>query len=258
MTGRIGRLIGISALAVALAGTVGGAAAQDSEPVRHFERFTQHEINMCFIAQALMNDTTEGATKDRYLANLMAFVSGANSADTQEVQDRADVLRGALPSEQLAALADACAQGLLDTKGPARFALPHADAIGEGAYNAYRRAKSPAPSPEPYNSQPIDRTDAQIAADRHENECRAIMDAGVEKATRSFRQAQGEIKAWMRAGNIGSPPGLYDIQNGCSAIGSAISQLNAKECAGEYVDALAQFRANYYIDFNGSSGFSCN
>ena len=252
MTARIGRIFGTAALAAALAGLVGAAAAQDSEPVRHFERFTQHDMKMCFIAQYLMVDATSGEAKDRYLATWVAFAGGGQSEPTDLVKDRGDLLVAALSPEQLAVLADACRPALLGASGPVRFTLPFPELIGESALASSRRARNGGPTPDERAAE------ARAAAARLDSECRAIVDAGVEKATKNFRQAQSEIQVWIRAGAFGSAPGSYDIQNGCNAIDSAGNQLNANQCPADYAQALMDFRASYYINFNGGSGYSCN
>ncbi|WP_285713480.1 hypothetical protein [Erythrobacter oryzae] len=251
MTGRTGRTLGTAAFAAALAGLVGAAAAQVSEPVKHFERFTQHDMKMCFIAQYLMVDATSGEAKDRYLATWVAFAGGGQSESDELVKDRGALLQAALSPAQMAVLADACRPALLEAGGPARFTLPFPELIGESALASFRRSRNGGPTAEERAAE------ARAAAARLDAECRAIVDKGVAEATREFRQAQGEIKVWIRAGSFGSPPGQYDIQNGCVAIDNAGGQLNTKQCPAEYAQALMNFRAGYYIDFNGSGGFSC-
>jgi hypothetical protein len=252
MAGRIGKHLSAGIIAAALSGMVGAAAAQDSEPVRHFERFTQHEIKMCFISQYLMIDVSTGEAKARYLNNWVAFAGGGQSEPDELVKARADLLQAALSPEQLAMLADACQPALMDAGGPTRFALPFPELIGAGALASFRRASSSGPTVDEREAE------AHAAAARQESECRSIMDAGVAKATRSFKQAQSEIQVWIRAGAFGSAPGSYDIQNGCNAIDSAGSQLNASQCPAEYAQALMEFRAGYFINFNSGSGYSCN
>ena len=238
--------------ATAVAASVGAAAAQDSEPVRHFERFTQHDMKMCFIAQYLMVDATSGEAKDRYLATWVAFAGGGQSESDELVMDRGALLQAALSPAQMALLADACRPALLEAGGPAHFTLPFPELIGESALASFRRARHGGPTEDERAAE------ARAAAARLDGECSAIVDAGVEKATRSFKQAQGEIQVWIRAGAFGSAPGQYDIQNGCSAIDSAGSQLNARGCPADYANALMNFRSGYYINFNGGSGYGCN
>ncbi len=223
MAGQIGRILGTSALAALLAGTVGTAAAQDSGGgSRHTERFTDHELRMCQGAAGLTQNLNTGEIK---------------------------------------ALADSCASALREDAAPARFVLSRADIIGEGpfaAFTASRAAERAAAERGRLAYEQEERERQRADAERVDRECGAILNAGVEKATKNFRQAQSEIQVWIRAGAFGSAPGSYDIQNGCNAIDSAGSQLNANQCPAEYAQALMNFRAGYFINFNSGSGYACD
>ena len=263
MTGRIGTRLGTGLLAVALAASVGAASAQDGGPgARHFERFSAHDAKTCYLASGLVQSVESGAEKARYLANFYAFSENEANKDIDYVVERSKLIFNALTRNQLILLGERCETALRDDDGPARFTLPYSDMIGERALAAYLGggdSGQAAAAAEPQADYEVQaRASAQAEAARLDSECRAIVDAGVEKATRNFRQAQSEVQVWIRAGSFGSPPGQYDIQNGCIAIDSAGSQLNAKQCPAEYANALMKFRAGYFIDFNGSGGFSCN
>lgn len=263
MTGRIGTRLGTGVLGAVLAVSVGAASAQDGGPgPRHFERFSDHDAKTCYLASGLVQSIESGAEKARYLANFYAFSEGQANKSVDYVAERGKLIFNALTRNQLILLGERCETALRDDDGPARFTLPYADMIGERALAAYLgggdsgQAVAAAEPQVDYEAQA--RAEAEADAARLDSECRAIVDKGVAEATREFRQAQGEIKVWIRAGSFGSPPGQYDIQNGCIAIDSAGNQLNAKQCPAEYANALMKFRAGYYIDFNGSGGFSCN
>ncbi|WP_143738428.1 hypothetical protein [Erythrobacter colymbi] len=264
MTGRIGTGLGTGLLAAVLAASVGAASAQDSGGgARHFERFTTHELLVCEAASGLMQDLNSGDIKAHYLENFYAFRERTRGiGDPIEVfTDRVYLLFHNLSREELGSLADACERTLEQDEAPARFVMIRPETIGEAAFatfTATRAADRAAAERGRLAFEQEERERQRADAARLDSECRAIVDAGVEKATRNFRQAQGEVQVWIRAGSFGSPPGQYDIQNGCSAIDSAGSQLNAKQCPAEYANALMKFRAGYFIDFNGSGGFSCN
>jgi len=262
VTGRIGRVFCTAALAAVLAASVGAASAQDGGPgPRHFERFSAHDARTCYLASGLVQSIETGAEKARFLTNFYAFAEAEANKNVDHVAERGKLIFDALTRNQLILLGERCETALRDDDGPARFTLPYAEAIGERALAAYLdggssgQAVAAAQPQVDYAAQARARAEAEAA--RLDAECRAIIDKGVAEATRNFRQAQGEIKVWIRAGSFGSPPGQYDIQNGCIAIDSAGSQLNARQCPAEYAEALMKFRAGYFIDFNGSGGFSC-
>lgn len=262
MTKRIGTRLGAGIVVATLAGMVGVAAAQDSGGgARHVERFTQHELRMCQGAAGLMQDLNTGEVKAHYLADYYAFHEVIEVEPIEVFTDRVYLMFHHLSRDEIKALADSCASALRMDAAPARFALSRPDIIGEGPFASFTatRAEERAAAARgrlAYEQEERERQRADAA--RLEADCSAILDAGVEKATSDFKQAQSEIQVWIRAGSFGSPPGQYDIQNGCIAIDRAGSQLNARQCPAEYANALMNFRAQYFIDFNGSGGFSCN
>ena len=248
--------------ATAVAASVGAAAAQDSGGgARHFERFTEHELRMCQGAAGLMQDLNTGDVKAHYLASYYAFGEGIEFEAIEVFTDRVYLMFHNLSRDEIKALADACDDALRSDAGASRFALLRPDIIGQGPFATFTatRAEDRAAAERgrlAYEQEERERQRAE--AERLDGECSAIVDAGVEKATRSFKQAQGEIQVWIRAGAFGSAPGQYDIQNGCNAIDSAGSQLNARGCPADYANALMNFRSGYYINFNGGSGYGCN
>jgi len=245
-----------------LAGTIGTAWAQDSGGgARHTERFTDHELRMCQGAAGLMQNLNTGEVKALYLTHYYAFHEVIEVEPIEVFTDRVYLMFHNLSRDEIKALADSCASALRDDAATGRFALSRPDIIGEGPFAAFTasRAADRAAAERGRLAYEQEERERQRAADAQRNaECGAILDAGVEKATKNFRQAQSEIQVWIRAGAFGSAPGSYDIQNGCNAIDSAGSQLNANQCPAEYAQALMEFRAGYFINFNSSSGYSCN
>ena len=262
MAGQIGRILGTSALAALLAGTVGTAAAQDSGGgSRHTERFTDHELRMCQGAAGLTQNLNTGEIKALYLTHYYAFHEVIEVEPIEVFTDRVYLMFHNLSRDEIKALADSCASALHEDAAPARFVLSRADIIGEGpfaAFTASRAAERAAAERGRLAYEQEERERQRADAERVDRECGAILNAGVEKATKNFRQAQSEIQVWIRAGAFGSAPGSYDIQNGCNAIDSAGSQLNANQCPAEYAQALMNFRAGYFINFNSGSGYACD
>lgn len=262
MTGQVGTRLVAAALVAALTGMVGAAAAQDSGGgARHVERFTDHELRMCNGASALMQDLNIGEIKARYLADFHAFNDVIDAEPIEVFTDRVYLMFHHLQIAEIRALADSCASTLRDDEGPARFTLSRPDIIGEGpfaAFTATRAAERAEAAQAQLAREQEQREQASRDLARLDAECRAIVDEGVAKATSEFRKAQTSVEVWIRAGAFGSPPGQYDIQNGCIAIDSAGSRLNARECPADYANALMNFRASYYLTINDGGGFSCN
>jgi len=261
MTGQRGKTFGAAAMAAALALAVGSARAQDSGGGgRHFERFSDHELRMCQGAAGLMQNLNADEVKAHYLASYYAFGEGIEPEPIEVFTDRVYLMFHHLTREQIKAVADSCDSALrIDSSAP-DFTLGHPDIIGDGAFAAFTATRANARyAAEEGRRQYEQEERARAAADmaRLDSECQAIMDSGVEKATRNHQQAQSEIRVWIRAGAFGSAPGSYDIQNGCSTLGSTISALNAKECSADYANAVARFRSNYYISFGENSAYSC-
>lgn len=263
MSKRIGKRLGAVIVAAALAGMFGAAAAQDSSGgARHFERFTQHELRMCRGASGLMQNLNTGDVKARYLENYYAFGPGIAFDEPIEVfTDRVYLMFHQLSREELKALADACEQTLEQDDAAPRFALIRTETLGETAFARFTETRAAERAAAErgrlaYEAEARERERAEAA--QLSQACNAVIEEGTAKATRSFKQAQSEIQVWIRAGAFGSAPGSYDIQNGCNAIDSAGGQLNRLQCPAEYAQALMNFRAQYFINFNGGSGYGCN
>jgi len=261
MTGQRSKTFGAATVAAALALAVGSAQAQDSGGGgRHFERFSDHELRMCQGAAALMQNLNADEVKAHYLASFYAFGDGIEPEPIEVFTDRVYLMFHQLTREQIKAVADSCDSALRTDSSAPDFALGHLDIIGQSAFAAFTATRANARyAAEEGRRQYEQEERARAAADmaRLDSECQAIMDSGVEKATRNFRQAQSEVQVWIRAGAFGSAPGSYDIQNGCSTLGSTISALNARECPADYANAVVQFRSNYYISFGEGSAYSC-